>query len=529
MEQYDVIIVGGGLTGAATGLLLRRARPDARVLLLEAAEAFPPTSVATSEIGGLFLTSTMQLWDHLAREELPSHGPRFWFHNEDVMRIQDATELGAWELPPVPSFLLREDVLNEHLLERANHAGCTVVRPATVTDVLVRPWDNRVRYRTDDGETEARSTWVLDASGRTCVLGSALGLVKPNRRHPISAIVGRWTGDLDLDGPAFDPDTEFGQGPAVARRLCTNHFQGFGYRVLVQPAGGRTVDTERGLAVTVLFDRRVIDLDTEHDLGDAYSAFLSGLPATRQLLARATLPRQRLEVIPQVAYDVDQAAGLGWALLGSAAGFVDPCGSPSADHVGRTVGAVLRLVIDQLDGKPVERALDDYDRAFQTSWRRSFDARFRDRYLLCGDFDLYWPALLMDRALYMLFEVAPWSRAPGRAIARLPMVGPGGTLRWMLTRTYARRMVRLARRRMWTGHYGRRNAGRRMHFRADLGAGSVWTLLRGLGGWSLREFEDLGLVAASLADRWRGVTSLPEGADLTTLPDGIETVRSGTS
>ncbi|MCP4873411.1 MAG: hypothetical protein GY898_32370 [Proteobacteria bacterium] len=528
MQQYDVIIIGGGLTGAAAGLLLARARPDAKVLLLEASESFVPTSVATSEIGGLFLTSTLQLWDHLAREELPSHGPRFWFHNEDVLRIQDATELGAWELPPVPSFLLREDVLDQHLLDRAAHAGCTVVRPAKVTDVLVRPWDNRVRYDTADGEHEVRATWVLDASGRTCVLGSALGLVHPNRQHPVSAIVGRWTGDLDLDGPAFNPDTDFGQGPAVARRLCTNHFQGYGYRVLVQPAGGRD-DDGRGLAVTVLYDRRVIDLGSGADIGDAYSSFLSGLPATRQLLSRASLPRQRLEVIPQVAYDVEQAAGLGWALLGSAAGFVDPCGSPSADNVGRTVGAVLRIVIDQLDGKPAGQAITAYDAAFQRSWNRSFEARFRDRYLLCGDFALYWPALLMDRALYMLFEVAPRSRAPSRAIGRLPMVGALGTVRWLLMRTYARRMQRLARRRMWTGHYGQRNAGRRMHFRADLGGGSAWTLLRGLAGWGLREFEDLGLWAASMVDRWRGVKALPEGVDLTTLPEGIETVGSRTS
>jgi flavin-dependent dehydrogenase len=526
VQQYDSVIIGGGLTGAAAGLLLLRARPHARVLILEAAEAFPPVSVATSEIGGLFLTSTLRLWDHLAREELPSHGPRFWFHNEEVLRIQQATELGTWGLPSVPSFLLREDVLNEHLLERAVNAGCELSRPARVTDIMVRPWDSRVRWQEPDGEHEVRTPWVLDASGRSCVLGTALGLVRPNLAHPITSITGHWTGDLDLDGPAFDPDTEFGQGPAAARRLCTNHFQGYGYRVLVQPTGGRTVDAERGLRVSVVYDRRVIDLDPTRDVGDAYTRFLSGLPATRQLLSQASLPRQSLEVLPQVAYDLDQVAGLGWALLGSAAGYVDPCGSPGADNVARTVGAALRFVIDHLDGKPVEQAVSRYDAAFVRSWKRAFEGRYRDRYLLCGDFDLYWPALLMDRALYMLCEVAPRARAPSRAIGRLPMEGLVGTARAALMRTYTARLRTLARRRMWTGHYGRHNAGRRLNYRTDLGAGSLWTLLRGLAGWALREFEDVGLSAAYRLDRWRGIKTLPEGADLTTLPEGIETVGS---
>ena len=526
MERYDAVIIGGGLTGAAAALLLKRVRPEARVLVVEGQSEYGPRSVATSEIGGLFLTSTLRLWDHLARDELPSHGPRFWFHNEDVLRIQDASELGTWQMPPTPSFVVREDVLEEHLLARAEQKGVEVARPATVTDVVVRPWASRVRWTdADDGEHEALATWVLDASGRQCVLGHILGVVQANEAHPVSAVVGRWTGDLDLDGPAFGPDSTFAQGPAVARRLCTNHFQGYGYKVLVQPTGGRAEDQERGVRVAVVYDRRVIDFGSGGDaVGDAYSAFLSGLPATRQLLSKAHLPRQELEVVAQTAYDVRQVAGLGWALLGSAAGSFDPCGSASADTAGRMIEATIRLVVDQLDGKPVEHDVAAYDKAFRTSWRRTFDARFRDRFLLAGDFDLYWPALLMDRALYMLCEVTPRARESQRAALRLPMTGLRGTLRAALMRTYSRRLRRLARRRMWSGHYGHRNMGHRLHFRAGLGIGSVGTLARGLAGWALREFEDLGTLATVAVATLRGMKTLPEGADTSTLPDGIQPI-----
>ncbi len=518
MERYDVVIIGGGLTGAAAGLLLRRRLPDARVLLVEALPRFEPTCLPTGDVSGIFLTRRLRLWDHLARKELPSHGSRFWFHNDDVVRIQGATELGTRQIPPVPSFLLREDVLGEHLLQQAWRAGCEVLRPARVTAVEVAPWDSRLTLQQGDETAEVAATWVLDASGRATVLGRHLGLVQPNREHPVAAIVGRWRGDLDLDGPGFAGDTRFGRGALVSRRLCSNHFQGYGYRVLFAPLVDRHGDTAHELSVALLFDKRVLELHRSDDIGDAYSAFLSGLPATRQLLQRAELPRQALKVIPQLAYDATAFAGPGWALMGSASGFMDLAASPGADHVARTVEASVALVSEQLAGRPVDGAIDRHNRDFVRSWGRTFRARFRDRYLVDGDFDLFWPSYLLDRSLYMLSEVLPVAWRTGRYLRRPPMLGPVGALRAWLMRWYSGRFLLLGRRRMLTGHYGRSNAGNRLHYRADTGWGSMLGLVHGLAGWCLREVENLGL----LVDWLRGDRRMPDGADLLTLPEGID-------
>ena len=38
--DYDVVIIGGGFFGAATALMLKRKRPEARVLIIEKTTAF---------------------------------------------------------------------------------------------------------------------------------------------------------------------------------------------------------------------------------------------------------------------------------------------------------------------------------------------------------------------------------------------------------------------------------------------------------------------------------------------------------
>ncbi len=39
-HDYDAIIIGGAFSGAATALMLKRRRPDARVLIIEKTQQF---------------------------------------------------------------------------------------------------------------------------------------------------------------------------------------------------------------------------------------------------------------------------------------------------------------------------------------------------------------------------------------------------------------------------------------------------------------------------------------------------------
>ncbi len=240
MKHYDVVILGGAFSGAAAAVLLRRDRPDLSVLVVERLEAFDAkVGEATTEMSGMFLTRRLALWQHLEREHLPKEGLRYWFQNDKVHGHADASESGAFQRSTVPSFQLRRDVLDEHLLATAVAEGAELVRPAKVREVELGDFDHKVTLE-HEGETETVGCrWVLDATGRANFLGKRLGLIERNREHPTAAVWCRWQGVRHIDDVAA-------RGPlsllARQRRLpAPGHQPLHGVRLLglVHPPGQR--------------------------------------------------------------------------------------------------------------------------------------------------------------------------------------------------------------------------------------------------------------------------------------------------
>lgn len=74
----DVAILGGAFSGAATALLIKRRRPDARVVIIEKAEAFDrKVGESTTEVSSCFLTRVLGIAQHLGHEQLTKQGLRF--------------------------------------------------------------------------------------------------------------------------------------------------------------------------------------------------------------------------------------------------------------------------------------------------------------------------------------------------------------------------------------------------------------------------------------------------------------------
>ncbi|HSM13579.1 MAG TPA: tryptophan 7-halogenase, partial [Thermoanaerobaculia bacterium] len=145
-ERYDVVVLGGALAGSSTALLLRRENPGLSVLVVEKSRRFDSkVGEATTEMSGMFLTRRLALWEHLELEHLPKEGLRFWFANGSVTGHEQATETGGFVRSLVPSFQLRRDVLDQHVLELAAAEGVEVLRPARVESVRTGSFDHEVR------------------------------------------------------------------------------------------------------------------------------------------------------------------------------------------------------------------------------------------------------------------------------------------------------------------------------------------------------------------------------------------------
>ena len=493
MKRYDVVILGGAFSGAAAAVLLKRDRPDLSVLVVERQEAFDAkVGEATTEMSGMFLTRRLALWQHLEMEHLPKEGLRYWFHNEKVRGHAGASETGAFQRSTLPSFQLRRDVLDEHLLATAVAEGADLLRPARVKDVELGDFDHRVTLERDGAVEEVSCRWVLDATGRATFLGKRLELIDRNREHPTAAVWCRWEGVRHLDDMAARGPLSLSRGNAGSRRLATNHYMGFGYWVWFIPLGnGET-------SIGIVFDTRLVDLDRGANLATAYRSFLEAIPAAAELLAGARMREEDLRTFSNLAYVTRQYMGNGWALLGDAAAFLDPYYSPGLDHASFSVEATVEIVKAQTAGEDVSARVVEHNETFLRSYHRFFRSIYKDKYFYMGEHDLLSASCLIETAQYYIFIVIPAYRFHGK-FHWMPVLGPKPAFfSYHLMRIYNRRFKAITLNRRAAGEAGRRNDGRRVKMLFDLKGAPFRMVAKGLKIWAFAELDNARLVVKRL-------------------------------
>jgi hypothetical protein len=347
---------------------------------------------------------------------------------------------------------------------------------------------------------------VIDATGRGCVLGKKLGLIERNDRHPIAAMWGRFRGVRHIDDVAALAGGGLAARNVSSRRLATNHYAGRGYWVWYIPLGsGET-------SIGVVWDRRLVDLHERRDREAAFLEFLRALRPGNELIEKAEMRAGDFRYYSHFAYATRQYMGPGWALVGDAAAFLDPYYSPGLDHVGFSVEATTRLVLeDQV--RPLEPTrIAEHNEIFLRSYWRFFESVFEGKYYYMGEADLLSAAMLFDTAQYYIFVVIPAYRFLGR-YHWMPVLGhPKAFFFYHLMRLYHRRFRALAELRLETGEAGRRNAGRRIRAFYDLGFGPWRMAARATRLWLAAELDGVRLRFKRLA-RGRPATAAAPRAD----------------
>lgn len=463
-DRYDVVVIGGAFSGAATALLLRRLSLGCRVLVVERQERHGrKVGEATVETSGMFLTRVLGLYDYLVRNHLPKHGLRYWFSDGPGRRLDEISEVGGRKVSALPSFQLDRSKLDEHVLALAGAEGAEVARPAKVTAVELGWPESRVTVEAAGGERRTvRTRWIVDASGRQTFIARRLGLVEKVERHPTAAAWARWKGVADLDSPAvLGPDPTNPRLPAInaARRLATNHFCGYGWWCWVIPLG------DGDTSVGIVYDRRLFRWPTSGRLMDRFRHFvttqISGLD---ELLAGATMDESDFLAYASLPYRSRQYMDKGWALVGDAGAFMDPYYSPGLDHasmsIWATVGLIRRELAGELAGEELEAAVAKHNDEFARSYDYWLEALYVDKYETMGDAELLAAAFLFDTGMYYLGVVL--NIQEDLAALASPAFGqdhPWTRLAMWWMAAFKRRLVKLARFRRAVGTYGRRNLG----------------------------------------------------------------------
>ena len=491
--SYDVVVAGGAVAGASTAILLRRGNPSLRVLIVEKTDRFDwKVGESTVEVSAYFLTRVLKQYDHLSREQLPKQAFRYWFVNDKVTRLREASETGPTQLARTPSFQLDRSKLDEHLLRVAVEEGSALWRPAKVTAFeLGGEAGNTLSVEKSDGSRHTvRCKWLVDATGRQAMLARKRGGVKPIETHPTAAIWVRYRGVKDLDGVAVagtDPGDPWARAVLASRRLATNHFNGWGYWIWFIPL--KDGETSVGL----VWDKRLLDPEGKTPL-ERLTRFLDRNPLTRELLVGATAVEGDCRYYAHLPYFVDKFISPGWTCVGDAGGFLDPFYSPGLDQMSFSVWTRTRLMLEALSGAPpekMEKQYAEHNRRYARFFQYFYESIYRDKYYVMGDYDTMTIAFLLDTALYYFAAIMPIYRWSHERLGVPPFFEDGAEIGYYPIRFYNRRLTKIAQRKMRLGIYGNHNAGKRPRFVGFSVRGAMWVMLfHGLLRWAKAELAN---------------------------------------
>ena len=510
--DHDVVIIGGAFSGAATGVLLKRKHPGARILIVEKTGAFDrKVGESSTEISSCFMTRILGLGNYLGHHQLVKQGLRMWFSNRSDQPFDECVELGGKYQSRLATFQLDRATLDQHMLDVAVEAGCELLRPAKLTKCeLDGNNGQRLSISANGEERDITCRWVVDASGRAAFLPRKLGHFRPNTEHPINAVWARFTGVKDWD--SYDWREKF---PAYAnacrtgRSWATNHLTGRGWWCWIIPLKGGDV------SAGIVYDSRIFKFPEGANLTERLRSHLLSDPVGREIFRDAKAIENDIFAFSALPYHSEKVCDDGWAAVGDAAGFIDPLYSPGLDFCSYTSSYVADMIARSLKGEEVAESIRYYNEQYPITYRAWFETLYKDKYFYMGDAELMSAALLLDVGTYFVGLVIPLYKNPEREFLHLPFEGTSGRIVAGMMSFYNRRLVALAERRMATGTYGRRNAGWRELYDGFVPDSRVWKLVRkGLFRWWRAELTNLSLMLRGSRKTTASTAASPQACEV---------------
>jgi flavin-dependent dehydrogenase len=460
--DYDVVVIGGSISGSGTALALLGEEPTLRILLVERLPVFDRrVGESTVELSTYYLTRILGLTRYLNENHIVKQGFRYWFTSDAAESMGCCTEMGGRYLTRVGSFQVDRAELDDEVLRRASQRGAEVCRPATVKSIGLMEGGTQTLVVQPEGGPPRTVTcrWVVDASGRKAMIARQRDEVTPLEGHPTAAVWARFQNTLDFDSPELvEQFPALGEHFYSTRHTATNHLMGDGWWAWVIPLkDGHT-------SVGIVWDQRLFQWprEIEGGLGAQLRAVLESHPTGRELLRDATMVEGDVHIRRNLPYTCATPAGDGFVLVGDANGFIDPFYSMGLDHLAMTSLSGTQIILAERRGEAYAERIAKHNDTFRQSLPKWFEGIFRDKYVYMGDYDLMRVAFLIDIGLYYFGLIAPPYQRGRQTILDGMFYPPAAQPFYWFMRWVNHRMTSMAVVRRRRGTFGKNNTGRRM-------------------------------------------------------------------
>ncbi|MBK7433961.1 MAG: FAD-dependent monooxygenase [Chitinophagaceae bacterium] len=434
-EQYDVIILGGGLAGLSLSIQLKRMNPQTSILVLERRESEAATAAhkvgeSTVELGSHYLREVLDCQAYLEEHELPKHGLRFFFPSHTKDDIPTRVELGPRERLPQPSHQLDRGTLENHLTIKTHQLGTEYVLGATVKDVSLGDETHTVTYLKAGEEVKAKARWVADATGRGSFMKRKLAFQKPMEHH-INAVWWRLKGVIDVDDWSDNPEWKSYLKPGL-RLLSTVHFMDKGYWLWVIPLGSKNT------SIGIVADPAVHPFDTFNKYEKALEWLKVNEPRGYKMLEPETKNLMDFKILKHYAHHTGRlyCAEERWGVTGEAGAFLDPLYSPGTDFIALNNSWLSDLIIRDLAGEDISGRAHVYEQS-HLKLVDNWIPVYQNKYLLMGQTQIMVMKIFWDWATYwgvptLLFTNNGFTNLPVvKALVRFSeRTGPENSVRW---------------------------------------------------------------------------------------------------
>ena len=325
-KEYNVAIIGSGIAGSTLGAILTR--HGLKVIIFEANE-HPRFAIGESMIleTSEMMRAAAELFDvpeiaYFSSENFASlagttHGVKrhFGFLHHQEGQVHDPQQTLQAVIPKEPHghelHLYRQDT-DYFMMTCAVKYGATVLQRTMIKQV---DFDNDAVTIVDQAGKCYQADYLVDAGGFRSLLAQKFNLRTHDQLTHSRAI---FTHAIDV--PAFD-DGDYGLPLTMTEGTLHHLFRGGWFWVI--PFNNHAKSTNPRISIGLLLDPRIHPECSDLSPEEEFFYFVERFPAIHKQLRKLKSVRDWVRT-PRIQYGSKQIVGDRWALLGHAAGFIDP-------------------------------------------------------------------------------------------------------------------------------------------------------------------------------------------------------------